>query len=315
MSAGSEDPDKQETTDTSEWFRDLLSPDLVQLHRIRSRVYSGWSQFQSVEIVDTAGFGRALVLDGRIQSTEADEFIYHESLVQTAMVAHPAPAQVLIAGGGEGATARDVLRHSAVEKVVMVDIDGKVIDICREYLPTFHAGAFDDPRLELIVDDARKFIETSGRRFDVILLDLPESLEQGPAGLLYTREFYSAVLRALNPGGVATIQCDNASLLYMNAFPPIINTLKSVFNKVRPYRAHIPSFGGMWGFAAVSQDLDLLALSAEEVDRRISGRSLQALKYYDGVTHRHMLSLPKYIRSRLEMEKQIITDAAPFYIA
>jgi len=121
MSAGSEDPDKQR--DTAEWFRDVLNPDLVQLHRIRSRLYSGWSEFQSVEIIETAGFGRALVLDGRIQSTEADEFIYHESLVQAAMMTHPAPAQVLIAGGGEGATARDVLRHSSVEKVVMVDIE------------------------------------------------------------------------------------------------------------------------------------------------------------------------------------------------
>ncbi len=294
-----------------QWFEDPLGPDLVQYHRIKGKVYSGSSRFQSIEIIDTGSFGRCLVLDSRIQSCSGDEFIYHESLVQPAMTSHPGPRRVLIAGGGEGATSRQVLTHPSVTELVMVDIDEDVIRVCRERLPEFHGGSFDDQRLTLIVGDARKYIEESGVNFDVILLDLPESLEGGPARFLYTEEFYRAVANCLNPGGIVSGQSDNASWGCMEGFPAIVNTLKKVFPIVRPYQAHIPSFGGSWGFAAASFDIDPCSIPVDVIDRRLAQRKIASLNYYDGLTHLHLFSLPAHIRRRLEQETRVISDASP----
>ncbi|MBI2853293.1 MAG: methyltransferase domain-containing protein [Chloroflexi bacterium] len=312
MSKESNDPDN--VAQQREWFRDKLSDDLVQLHRVEGREYSGRTKFQAVDIIRTSSYGRCLVLDGRIQSCHGDEFIYHEALVQPAMVSHPGPIDVLIAGGGEGATTRHVLMHPSVRSVVMVDIDSEVVDLCRDKMPEWHAGSFDDPRFELVIGDARKYIEQSDRKFDVILLDIPESLEQGPACMLYTTEFYRHVLACLKPGGVVALQSDNASWGYMNGFPAIVNTLKAVFRVVRPYQVHIPSFGGSWGFSVASQEVDPMGLTPEEVDRHLARRKLTGLGFYDGLAHCHMFSLPKHIRQRIDEERRIITDASPLCI-
>ena len=132
--------------DKRSWLRDEINPYLVQLHHVREVLYSGHSEYQSIEIVDTDSFGLCLVLDGKIQSSESDEFIYHEALVHPSMLSHRDPSRVLIAGGGEGATLREVLAYRAVKKVTMVDIDSHVIEVCRRFLPSIHRGAFDDPR-------------------------------------------------------------------------------------------------------------------------------------------------------------------------
>src|SRR4030043_2000481 len=197
------DPDNP---DKRKWLYDEVSPDLTQLHRIKRVIYSGRTEFQSIEIVDTGSFGVCLVLDGKIQSSERDEFIYHEALVHPAMLGHACPETVFIAGGGEGATLREVLAHKAVKKVVMVDIDRQVIDICRRYLSLFHQGSFDDSRLELCFADARGYLQDTNDRFDVIIIDLVEPLEEGPACLLYTQEFYRLVKERLNPGGLMAVQ-------------------------------------------------------------------------------------------------------------
>jgi spermidine synthase len=309
MSSESDDPDKG-----NNWFRDVLNPDLVQLHRVKGSLYSGRTRFQSVDVIDTWRLGRCLVLDGRIQSSEGDEFIYHEALVQPAMVLHPSPEDVLIAGGGEGATLRQVLLHPSVRRVVMVDIDEEVIKVSREFLPSWHRGSFDDPRLELIISDARKYLEQSGRSFDVIILDLPEPVEGGPAHMLYTQEFYRSVKEALNAGGVVAVQSDMSSWGAAQAFPAIINTLNSVFPVVRPYQTHIPSFGGCWGFTIASVERDLLSLSAEQVDRRIAERGIDSLAFYDGITHSSIFSLPKHIRRCLDEERRVIRDDSPIFV-
>ncbi|MBI2957205.1 MAG: spermidine synthase, partial [Chloroflexi bacterium] len=180
--------------------------------------------------------------------------------------------------------------------------------------PEFSGGSFEDPRFELVVGDARAYIEATGDRFDVIILDLPESLEGGPAGLLYTREFYQAVKGKLNQGGIMTSQSDNASWGCLYAFPAIVNTIKQVFPIVRPYQASIPSFGGMWGFCAASVDLDPLAMSPQAVDTRLSDRAISDLKYYDGLAHQHVFSLPKHLRQRIDEERRVISDTHPLAI-
>jgi spermidine synthase len=296
------DPDKHRC------FSDYISLDLTVLHSIKERIYSGQTKFQSVEIIDTGSFGVCLVLDGKIQSSEADEFVYHEALVHPVMLAHPRPERVLIAGGGEGATLREVLAHKTVKKAVMVDIDEEVVSLCRRFLPSWHQKAFDDPRAELHFADARKYLEKSNDRFDVIIIDLVDPLEQGPARLLYTREFYRILRQRLGRSGIMSVQAEPSEWGNLDNFIAIVNTLKSVFSIARPYQVHMPSFFGLWGFVAASQSLDPTKLTPEEIDARISTRIAKKPESYDGLTHQAMFTIPKHIRRKLAASRRIITD-------
>jgi spermidine synthase len=305
------DPDNP---DKRKWLYDEVSPNLTQLHRIKKVIYSGRTKFQSIEIVDTRSFGICLVLDGKIQSSERDEFIYHEALVHPAMLSHACPETAFIAGGGEGATLRELLVHKTIKKAVMVDIDSQVIDICRHYLPFFHEGSFDDPRLELNFADARTYLEKTKEKFDVIIIDLVEPLEESPACLLYTREFYELVKDKLNIEGIMCVQSGAAGWTNFQNFTAIINTLKSVFKVVCPYQAYVPSFVDLWGFATASQSIKPTELSPVDIDRRISARLSKRLKSYDGVTHQSLFTLPKHLRHQLAVSRRIITDQKPVFV-
>ncbi len=299
------DPDKRK------WFSDYISPDLTVLHSIKERIYSGQTKFQSLEIINTGSFGVCLVLDGKIQSSEMDEFIYHEALVHPAMLTHPQPERVFIAGGGEGATLREVLAHKTVKEAVMVDIDEEVVNLCRRFLPSWHQKAFDDPRAELHFVDARKYLEESGDKFDVIIIDLVDPLEQGPARLLYTREFYEIVDQKLGNDGIMSVQSEPSEWENLDNFTAIASTLRNVFRITRPYQAHIPAFFGLWGFVVASQSLDPCALTIEEIDTRISRRISKKLRSYDGLTHQAVFTVPKHIRQQLADSTRIITDKQP----
>lgn len=305
---GPDNPDKRK------WLYDEVSPNLAQLHRIKKVIYSGRTKFQSIEIVDTRSFGVCLVLDGKIQSSERDEFIYHEALVHPAMLSHACPETAFIAGGGEGATLREVLAHKTVGRVVMVDIDAQVIDICRHYLPFFHQGSFNDSRLELNFADARMYLQKTNDKFDVVIIDLVEPLEEGPACLLYTREFYELVKDKLNIGGIISVQSGAAGWTNFKNFTAIINTLKSVFTIVCPYQAYVPSFVDLWGFATASQSVKPAELSPGDIDCRISARLSKGLKSYDGLTHQSLFTLPKHIRHQLAVTRRIITDQKPVFV-
>ncbi len=300
------DPDNKR-----KWFRDNLNPNLIALHSMSERLHSGRTGFQSVEIIATDNFGVCLVLDGKIQSSEADEFIYHEALVHPAMLTHPKPERVFIAGGGEGATLREVLAHKTVRRAVMVDIDEEVVGICRSHLPAWHRNAFDDPRTELHYVDAREYLQQSSDDFDVIIIDLVDPLEGGPARLLYTKEFYRAVQQRLGPGGIMSVQAESSEWTNLDNFAAIASTLSNVFSLARPYQVHVPSFLGLWGFVSASQTLDPHRLTVDEIDRRIAERLSAEPRSYDGLTHQAIFTLPKHIRQRLSDCRRIITDQDP----
>ena len=277
-------------------------------------IYSGKTRYQSVEILDTGPFGRCLILDGKTQSAEADEYIYHESLVHPAFISHPNPVDIFIAGGGEGATLREVLAHSTVQKAVMVDLDQQLVKLCQRFLPNHHQGAFQDPRVRLHHTDAARFLEDSPEKFDIIIIDITDPLEGGPAYLLYTQNFYRTVLNRLNPQGILVAQagsCD--SVVYTKVFTSVLNTMSTVFPNVIPYSAYMASFGCMWGFAIASRELNPRELTGQEVDRRIASRVNRQLGYYDGETHKGIFHLPKYLRQEIANEKHIITEDNPVY--
>jgi len=302
---------KDSDPDRHRWLSDRVTPDLTVLHSIRDRIYSGQTEFQSVDIVKTGSFGVCLVLDGKIQSSEADEFVYHEALVHPAMLIHPQPESVFIAGGGEGATLREVLKHNTVRRAVMVDIDEEVVNICRRFLPSWHANAFDDSRTELHFADARRYLEDTSEHFDVIIIDLVDPLENGPARLLYTREFYEILRDRLGPNGILTVQAEPAEWTNLDSFTAIANTLGNVFSIARPYQVHVPSFLGLWGFVSASKTLDPRQIGPEEIDTRLTTRLSQELKSYDGLTHQAMSTIPKHIRQQLAASNTIITDREP----
>ena len=296
------DPDKHK------WFQDHINPHLTMLHSIKEVLYSRRGKFQSIDIINTGSFGICLVLDGKIQSSESDEFIYHEALVHPVMLAHPNPEKVFIAGGGEGATLREVLAHKTVKKVTMVDIDEEVVNVCRQFLPSFHQNSFDDPRAELHFTDARRYLEENDDKFDVIIIDLPDPLEGGPARLLYTQEFYHIVKQRLHRDGIISVQAESAGWTDLENFTAIILTLRTIFSIVCPYSTYIPSFTDVWGFASASESLDPSSFPIEEIDRRISVRIAKELKSYDGLTHQAMFIIPKHVRQQLATAKKIITD-------
>ena len=298
----------------STWFMEFITPEMMQQFAVKDVLYSGRSKYQQVEIIDTVSFGRCLVLDGKIQSCEKDEFIYHEALVHPPMILHPHPEVVFIAGGGEGATLREVLAHNTVKKAIMVDIDSEVIEVCKKFLPAHHQNSFHDPRVELIHQDAKDYLAKTKEKFDVIIIDLAEPVKEGPAYLLYTQEFYQLLKSKLRDEGVISLQAGSTCLGITKVFTAINNTLKTTFPIVAPYEANVPSFGGTWGFSLASQKLDPWQISPEEVDRRISNRVTKSLNFYDGQTHQGLFFIPKYLRSELEREKKIITKDSPVFV-
>ena len=301
-------------TDPDKWFYDRVNRNLIQMHSIKEILFTGQTKFQSAELIRSGAFGKCLILDGKIQSSENDEFIYHQALVQPAMVTHPCPETVFIAGGGEGATLREALSHSTVKRAVLVDIDEEVIAICKKYLPEYNMGSFEDKRTELYHTDARDYLAKCDESFDIIIIDLPDPIEEGPAYLLYTQEFYQLVRDRLTSNGIISVQAGSASWAELLNFSAVNNTLKSVFPIVCPYQVDIPCFGGPWGFCLASLNLNPLLLSATEIDSRLSIRQLNDLKFYDGLTHQGMFSVPRHLRDKLSRQGRLITDNQPLYI-
>ncbi|MBI5166586.1 MAG: polyamine aminopropyltransferase [candidate division NC10 bacterium] len=295
------------------WFIEPLSPEEGHLHGIKGVLYSGQTNYQTMDILELGSYGKSLVLDGKIQSSLADEFIYHEALVHPAMLAHPQPEHVFIVGGGEGATLREVLRHRTVKRVLMVDIDEEVVEKCRIHLPEWHQGSFTDPRVELQYLDARKYLEETRETYDAIVIDISEPVEEGPAYLLFTKEFYEIVRERLNPQGVISLQAGTVSPASLECFSAIHKTLSLVFPVVAPYWAAIPCFALPWGFAVASAESDPRTLSPATIDRLITERIEGELRYWDGLTHQMSFLLPKHIRARLKREERIIEDNHPLF--
>jgi len=324
---------RDETTDTLIWESELLSIS-----------FNARSKFQHIQVIDTAAFGTSLLLDSSTQSTARDEWIYHESLVHPAMLAvgwslgsagdFPAK-RAFIGGGGELATARELLHHASLEEVVMVELDKMVVDTSLAHLPTWSDGYFHDSRLKLHYSDAFAWLNRSDAEtgtFDIIVMDIADPVEAGPGVQLYTREFYQLAKRKLRPGGVFVTQAGPAGLLnHKDCFTAISKTLSTVFDHSLPYTADVPSFGSSWGFtlafdasAALGSSLTdhelklsgqtFVEILSEELRARLESRTnTSRLKHFDEITHRSMFSLPKYLRQALAAEDRLITRASPVY--
>jgi spermidine synthase len=293
------------------WFLDRGSPADLIAYEKKQVVVQGETKFQEYEIFLSSLYGHVLILDGRLQSAEKDEAIYHEAMVHPAMVAHPEPRRVLILGGGEGATLREALRHNTVTQAVMVDIDEELVRMCDKWLPTAHAGAFKDPRTELVFADGRTWLEGQpDGSFDVALLDLPEPLEEGPALVLFTKEMYELVRRKLTPQGVMAVQSGSAGI-HGRMMPDINWTLRAVFPQVMAYAAFVPSFMDLYGFHVAGGEGFKWPAPAE-VAARLKARGLSTFQWFGAAFAASLPLLPAYLKERLDKQGRVLTDAEPF---
>ena len=299
---------------SGKWFIETVFPDLAVMLKVRKVLYSGRTAYQAVEVLESEVFGRSLVLDGKTQSTERDEHVYHEALVHPAMLLHPGPRNVFIGGGGEGGTLREVLAHTDVERVVMLDLDREVVELCRRYLPQHHQGSFDDPRVELRHEDARGYLAASSETFDVMIMDLVDPMEGGPAYLLYTEEFYRIAKARMNPDSILVTQSGPAGLLsHQECFTTIYNTLSGIFNHTAPTQVHVPAFQTLWGLILAS-DSPFPDVPGHQIDENIAQRIGKDLRFYDGETHRNLFALPKYLREGIHRENRVNRDANPVFM-
>lgn len=295
------------------FFIEQQTPNTSVTHKIKRVIHSELTRYQQVDIVETYDYGVCLVLDGKVQSSLADEWIYHEALVHPAMVTHPKPKKVLIVGGGEGGTAREVLKHNTVREVVMVDIDEGVINACKKYLGEIHQGAFDDPRLELFIADGREFLKLQpDAAFDVVIIDVTDPLEEGPSYLLYTKEFYEVARKKLSEEGVMVTQA--TSTFYSSfCYASIYATINSTFPCARPYQAWVASYNSMWGFVVGSKKHDPVGLSEHDVEERLNARGVKGLRFYTAQLHKALFTLPKYLVDVLS-KGRIVTDSQPAFM-
>jgi spermidine synthase len=293
------------------WFREPVHGGLAVSYLCDQVIYSGHSRFQQIDIMQTRLHGRMLFLDGVGQSAERDEFIYHEMLVHPALFSHPEPRSVLVIGGAEGATLREVFRHPEIERIVMVDIDAELIEVCQQHLGSWHQGSYEDSRLELITGDGRRYVQDCTEKFDSIIVDLSDPLEGSPAVLLFTREFYTLLQNRLVPNGSIAFQGEGISPQDVSLHARMVNTLKAVFPSVHSYPYLLHSFHRPDAHILVTLDPEW---SLDRFIERVKRANLP-LRYFSPELARGMFQLPPYLYQAYEIHNQILTDENCFTLA
>lgn len=275
------------------WYREFLEDKSSLGLAVTASLHSEQSEFQRVEVIETRYLGKVLVLDGVFMTSEADEFYYHEMIVHPVLVTAPSIERVLIIGGGDGGTAREVLRHPGVRECVMVEIDPAVVSACKTHMPDIARGAWDDPRLDLRFEDGVRYLrEAEAGAFDVVILDGSDPV--GPAEGLFDRSFYENARRVLGDRGVFALQSESPTV-YEALFFEIQETLRGVFGASHPYFGSVFLYGaGMWTWTLASVEGDPLAVRADRLEAIEAG-----CRYYNGEIHRACFAQPSFVRRRL----------------
>ncbi|MCM3342213.1 polyamine aminopropyltransferase [Paenibacillus sp. MER TA 81-3] len=267
------------------WFTEKQTPTFGITAKIRETFVNEQTPFQHLTMLDTEEFGRMLVLDGMVMTTIKDEFVYHEMVAHPALVTHPNPKKVLVVGGGDGGVIREIMKHPSVEKAVLVEIDGKVIEYSKKYLPEI-AGELDNPRVEVIVNDGYMHILNSKNEYDVIMVDSTEPV--GPAAPLFERGFYQGIYEALKEDGLFVAQTDNP-WFKADLIQQVNRDVKEIFPIVRVYGANIPTYpSGLWTFTIGSKQYDPMNIDEASIPE-------METKYYSPRLHNAAFCLPKFV--------------------
>jgi len=296
------------------WIGEAFTADDVWQHRISKSLFECQTPFQQLSIVESGIYGKALVLDGHWQTCTGDEFLYHEPLVHTPMALHGHARRVLIAGGADGGAAREVLKWKAVEQIVMVDIDVAAVDACRTWLPEVHQGSLSNPRVQIEIADAYDFIQ-SQRGWDIIIVDLTDPIESGPAYKLFTREFFSFCRDALTADGYFINQAGALSPPLIAPFARTAKTIASVFDSTKTVHTHVPTYGSPWGLVLATDAVIPFPPRVGVIDQILAEQTNGALRMFDEQTLNSLLQPPKYVRERIDAETVVYTLDNPPQLA
>lgn len=271
------------------WFYEKHVPGAGVCFKIKQTLYSKKNKYQNVQILDTEEFGRMLVIDGMVMTTERDEFIYHEMLVHVPIFVHPDPIDVLVIGGGDGGTVRELAKHRNIKKITMVEIDRDVVDASKEFLPGLSAQ-FNNPRLKLIIGDGIRYVKKAMKKFDVIILDSSDPV--GPAEGLFSEGFFRSIHRCLEADGILAAQTESP-FMDKKVIRETYKILKKIFPIVKMYFAPIPTYpSGVWSFAFASKKYDPLVNF--DIGRALN-RKFDS-KYYNEDVHRGAFMLPEFMK-------------------
>ena len=254
--------------------------------KIKNVLFHERSEYQEIVIMESERLGKMLVIDGITMLTEFDESAYHEMIAHVPLLSHPRPSRVLVIGGGDGGVVREILKHPEVEVVHLCEIDEAVVRACRKYLPSL-AASFDDPKVKVFYEDGAKFVSRCNKAYDIIIVDSTDPL--GPGKILFQKEFYSHLKRALNPGGITVTQCESI-YLHGRVIRGVFSFARDLFPKLGYYTTLVPTYpSGIIGFFFCSlgpdpvQDIDLGRAEA-----------LPDLRYYTPEVHRASFALPRF---------------------
>ncbi|CNC40161.1 spermidine synthase [Yersinia frederiksenii] len=277
------------------WY-ETLHANFGQYFSVENILYREKTEHQDLVIFENPVLGRVMALDGVVQTTERDEFIYHEMMTHVPLLAHGQAKKVLIIGGGDGAMLREVSRHKNIEQITMVEIDAGVVEFCRQYLPNHSAGAYDDPRFKLVIADGVDFVNQTTEKFDVIISDCTDPI--GPGESLFTSAFYEGCARSLNEGGIFVAQ-NGVCFLQQDEAVDSHNKLSHYFKDVSFYQAAIPTYyGGIMTFAWATQNPQLRQLDITTLQQRFAEAGLTC-RYYNPAIHVGSFALPQYLLDAL----------------
>lgn len=281
------------------WY-ETLHADFGQYFAVDKVLYREKTEHQELIFFENSMLGRVMALDGVVQTTERDEFIYHEMMTHVPLLAHGNAKKVLIVGGGDGGMLREICRHQKVEQITMVEIDATVVEYCRQYLPNHHAGAFDDQRFKLVIADGVDFVNQTNSKFDVIISDCTDPI--GPGESLFTSAFYQGCANSLNEGGIFVAQ-NGVCFLQQDEAINSHNKLSTYFNDVNFYQAAIPTYyGGIMTFAWASQNPALRQLDSTTLQQRFTQSELNC-RYYNPAIHLGSFALPQYLLDALNVAR------------
>ncbi len=276
------------------WYTEKHSENVGITMKVTKTLFSGASEFQQLEIVETLEYGKMMLLDGLVMVTERDEFIYHDMIVHPALFTHPNPKKVLVIGGGDGGSIREIMKHPGVEQAILCEIDGLVIDKSIEFLPSM-AGEIDgsNPRVVLHVDDGLAYIRNHQNEFDVILVDSTDPI--GPAVGLFEEDFYRLVYGALKEDGIMVAQSESP-FYHAEIQRAMYTNLRAVFPIVEMYQAFIPTYpSGFWSFAFASKRYHPVT----DFDRQRAADRGFYTKYYNEDLHLGAFMLPTFARENI----------------
>jgi spermidine synthase len=268
-----------------------------QRFRVDEVLYESETGHQHLVIFENARFGRVMALDGVVQTTEADEFVYHEMITHVPVIAHGRARRVLIIGGGDGGVLRECAKHASVERVVQVEIDSAVIDMAKQLLPRHSDGAFDDPRAEIVIADGLDYLRSTDERFDVIISDSTDPI--GPGEALFTGDFYAACKRALNDGGIVTTQ-NGVPFMQPDELATTAQRLRAQFDDASFFAAAVPTYvGGIMAFAWASDDASLRRHDVTTLAKRMADAGIET-RYYTPAVHAAAFALPRFVELAID---------------